>query len=92
MTLSCFALSGPRAYIRGMSIRIDRPDNAKSWDFGVRVRIDYDACESTGVCAMVCPESVFEHRDGHTHVVNQAACTSCWICVENCIAGAIEIS
>jgi NAD-dependent dihydropyrimidine dehydrogenase PreA subunit len=55
------------------------------------VRITYDLCEETGVCAEVCPESVLESRGGHTTVVNPEACTECWICVENCVSGAIEV-
>lgn len=55
------------------------------------VRIDYDVCESTGVCAQVCPEDVFEHDGGRTHVVKPEACTNCWICVDNCVSGAVEI-
>lgn len=56
------------------------------------VRIDHDLCEATGVCAAVCPEDVLEHARGHTKVVRPEACTECWICVENCVSGAIEIS
>ena len=59
---------------------------------GATVRIDYDLCEATGVCADVCPEDVLEHDDGSTKVVDQGACTECWFCVENCTSGAIEVS
>jgi NAD-dependent dihydropyrimidine dehydrogenase PreA subunit len=55
------------------------------------ISIDYDLCESSGVCAMICPEDVFEHRDGHTAVLDAAACTSCWLCVEQCVSGAIAL-
>ena len=55
------------------------------------VTIDYDLCEATGVCAEVCPEDVLEHDNGRTNVINAAACTRCWICVDNCVSGAIEI-
>lgn len=55
------------------------------------ISIDYDLCESTGTCATVCPENVFEARSGHTAIVNPQSCTACWICVENCVAGAIEL-
>ena len=57
----------------------------------VVIRIDYDLCEATGVCAEVCPETVLEHVNGHTSVINADKCTECWLCVENCISGAIEI-
>lgn len=55
------------------------------------VKIDHDLCESTGCCSMVCPEDVFVFENGRTAVVNAPACTACWICVDNCVAGAIEI-
>jgi NAD-dependent dihydropyrimidine dehydrogenase PreA subunit len=55
------------------------------------IRIDRDLCEATGVCSMVCPEDVLEHVDGKPVIVAAQACTNCWICVENCASGAIEI-
>ena len=57
----------------------------------VNVTIDHDLCESTGTCATICPENVFAHENKSTRVVNTAACTNCWICVENCVSGAIEL-
>ncbi len=53
--------------------------------------IDYDLCEASGVCAMVCPEEVFEHLTGRTTIVKPEACTYCWICAENCASGAISL-
>ena len=71
--------------------RIDRPETANKEQGRSIVRIDADACEDTGVCAMVCPENVLAFRQGHSHVVKPTACTECWICVENCASGAIAI-
>ena len=56
-----------------------------------KVTINHDICESTGCCASVCPEDVFKHESGRTQVVNAPACTDCWICVDNCVAGAIDL-
>lgn len=53
--------------------------------------IDYDLCENSGACVLVCPEEVLEQENGHTTIVDSQACTSCWICVDNCVSGAIEI-
>ena len=55
------------------------------------VKIDYDLCENTGVCADVCPEDVLEHKDSRTAVIDNTVCTNCWICVDHCVSGAIEI-
>ncbi len=57
----------------------------------MNVVIDFELCESSGVCADVCPEDVFEHENGRTRVVQPQACTNCWICVDNCTSSAIEI-
>ena len=56
-----------------------------------KVFINHDLCESTGCCAMVCPEDVFEYEKGSSQVVNAPACTNCWICVDNCVSGAIDL-
>ena len=53
--------------------------------------IDTDQCESTGVCALVCPEDVIDMRDGRPVIINKQACTTCWKCVEGCVSGAIEL-
>jgi len=55
------------------------------------IRIDYDLCEASSVCEQVCPEDVFEHESGRTVVVAPGKCTECWICVDQCVSGAIEI-
>jgi len=57
----------------------------------VGVSIDSDQCENTGVCAQVCPEDVFEGGDARSRVVRAEACTYCWICVDHCVSGAIEL-
>ncbi len=55
------------------------------------VSINYDLCEATGVCATVCPEDVLAHQGGRTEILKPEACTGCWICVEHCASGAIEL-
>ena len=42
-------------------------------------------------CVAVCPEDVLEQENGHTTIVDAQACISCWICVDNCVSGAIEV-
>ena len=55
------------------------------------ISIDHGLCESTGVCSLVCPEDVFEFNQNLTSLVNPSACTSCWICIENCVSGALSL-
>ncbi len=55
------------------------------------ISIDHDICEGSGVCAMVCPEDVIDFQANKPVLVKPQACTSCWICVENCASGAIEL-
>ena len=55
------------------------------------VSIDTNRCESTGVCAMVCPEEVLDIRNGLPVIINNMACTSCWKCAESCVSNAIDV-
>lgn len=55
------------------------------------VTIDTDRCESTGVCAMVCPEDIIEIRNSKPVITNQMACTACWKCAESCVSAAINL-
>lgn len=57
----------------------------------MRIDIDPDLCEGTGVCAMVCPEEIIEMKNNRPVVINALACTSCWKCAENCVATAITL-
>ena len=57
----------------------------------VDVRIDPDLCEDSGYCLQVCPDDVFEMRGARIQVVRVENCSECWLCVQNCPAGAISI-
>ncbi len=71
--------------------KIDRQEKASEQVQRAVIRIDADLCENTGVCVEVCPEDVLEAGTGHSVVAKPDACTECWICVENCTSGAIDI-
>lgn len=55
------------------------------------IRIDGDTCEQSGACIQVCPEDVFEEDLGRVRVLNPQKCTECWLCVDNCSSGAVEL-
>ena len=57
----------------------------------VRVIVNQSACERSGVCEQVCPEDVFLFENQRTRVIRATNCTYCWICVENCVSGAITL-
>ena len=57
----------------------------------MKVVIDYEVCENSAVCEQVCPEDVFDNSEDRVRVVTADICTECWICVDNCVSGAIEI-
>jgi NAD-dependent dihydropyrimidine dehydrogenase PreA subunit len=71
--------------------KIDRVDKASDQVQRAIVRIDSDLCENSGVCAEICPEDVLEVGSNRSIVAKPEACTECWVCVENCTSGAIEI-
>jgi len=74
--------------------KIDTQEDAR--DRGARkacpIRIDYDICDDTGACILVCPEDVIERVNSISKIVRGEACTECWICVENCPSSAVEMT
>ncbi len=71
--------------------KIDRQEDSGPGSAAPVIRIDYDMCDASGACAQVCPEDVLEFTSSQPMVIKAEACTECWICVENCTSGAIEI-
>ncbi len=55
------------------------------------VEIDRDVCENSQNCEAICPADVFEIRNGIVEVVRPTECTACFLCVENCPSGAIDV-
>ncbi len=71
--------------------KIDRQEKATDRVRRAVIRIDASLCENTGVCVELCPEDVLDAGASHSIVSRPEACTECWLCVENCISGAIDI-
>ena len=55
------------------------------------VKVDWKKCNGDGVCADVCPVSVFELQDNKAVPVNMDECLGCESCVEVCESGAITV-
>jgi len=62
------------------------------------VKVDWKKCNGDGVCADVCPVSVFElqdlpeHKDSKKSVpVRKQDCILCMACVSSCPTQAIEV-
>lgn len=53
--------------------------------------VDKDKCTGCGTCVSVCPQSVFELKDGKSVVMKPEDCVECMSCVENCPVQAIKL-
>lgn len=56
-----------------------------------KVKVDENKCIGCGTCAQVCPQSVFEIKDGKSKVVKEDACVGCRACENSCPTGAITV-
>ncbi len=52
---------------------------------------DTEKCTGCGICVSVCPQNVFELKDGKSHVARPEDCVECMSCVENCPMKAIAL-
>ena len=53
--------------------------------------VNEEKCTGCGTCVSVCPQNVFEMKDGKSHVARPEDCVECSSCVENCPTGAIKL-
>jgi NAD-dependent dihydropyrimidine dehydrogenase PreA subunit len=49
-------------------------------------------CTGCGMCAIVCPHSVFEMKDRKAAIVDRDACMECGACALNCEPNAISVN
>jgi NAD-dependent dihydropyrimidine dehydrogenase PreA subunit len=54
--------------------------------------LDRDKCIGCGLCAEVCPHSVFELQDQKAQLVDLNACMECGACVTNCPTDAVKVN
>ena len=53
--------------------------------------VDKDKCTGCGTCVNVCPQGVFELKEGKAEVVKPESCIGCKACESACPAGAITV-
>ncbi|MCK4497051.1 MAG: 4Fe-4S binding protein [Candidatus Aenigmarchaeota archaeon] len=53
--------------------------------------VDKKKCIGCGACVSVCPQNVFELKDGKSDVAKPEDCIECMACVENCSVSAIKL-
>jgi NAD-dependent dihydropyrimidine dehydrogenase PreA subunit len=55
------------------------------------VSVDPGLCSGCGFCSTACPQSVFEMKEGKSHVVHEEECLECHLCEVSCESGAITV-
>lgn len=53
--------------------------------------VDIEKCTGCGTCVSVCPEQVFELKDGKSEVVYPEKCIDCKACENSCPEQAIVV-
>jgi Fe-S-cluster-containing hydrogenase component 2 len=57
--------------------------------FPVPGRYTVTVCDQCGACAEVCPAEAYKEKDG-CFEIDRAACTGCFVCVEECPRGVLR--
>ncbi len=54
--------------------------------------LDSEKCTGCGMCADVCPHSVFEISGGKAVISDRDSCMECGACMQNCPANAVSVN
>jgi ferredoxin len=54
--------------------------------------IDAEACTGCRSCARACPQEAISGEKKKPHVIDEAKCIRCGICLESCKFGAVLVS
>ena len=57
----------------------------------VTLKLDANTCIGCGMCAIVCPHSVFEIKECKSIIIDRDACMECGACAKNCPVNAISV-
>ena len=57
----------------------------------VTLALDKEKCTGCGMCAEVCPHSVFSIENRKTRIIDRDACMECGACAQNCPVEALTV-
>ena len=57
----------------------------------VTLKLISDKCVGCGMCIIVCPQGVFELKEGKAQIAFKDSCMECGACAKNCSFSAIEV-
>lgn len=57
----------------------------------VTLELDPELCTGCGMCAIVCPQGVFQVSDRKANISDRDLCMECGACSRNCPSGAISV-
>ena len=55
------------------------------------LKLDPSRCGGCGMCAEVCPHSVFQIQNHKAYIVDLDLCMECGACAKNCAANALTV-
>jgi len=56
------------------------------------LKLDTDKCIGCGMCAIVCPQTVFQVETAKARVIDRDGCMECGACATNCPTAAISVT
>ncbi len=69
-----------------------QPTSGVGYKYYPEIEVDMDKCDTCGECIDICPQDIFEEKDGKIKLNDIESCTMCNSCIEECEPGAIEVS
>ncbi|MGM0509714.1 MAG: DNA-directed RNA polymerase subunit D [Thermoplasmatota archaeon] len=69
-----------------------QPTSGVGYKYYPEIEVDMDKCDTCGECIDICPQDIFEEKDGKIKLNDIESCTMCNSCIEECEPGAIEVN